>query len=80
MCVLLLFFYASAGMLQFRLSLSRQSNPSTLTAGLFPKLARTHPPFLLEDVGDGGRPDWVGITTQEDGESGEKFSSPNLAS
>jgi len=67
-------------MLQFRLSLSRQSNPSTLTAGLFPKLALTHPPFLPEDEGDGGRPDWVGITTQEDGESGEKFSSPNLAS
>lgn len=67
-------------MLQFRLSLSRQSNPSTLTAGLLPKLARTHPPFLPEDEGDGGRPDWVGTTTQDDGERGGKFSSPNRAS
>lgn len=41
--------YASAGMLQLRLSLSRQSNPSTLTAGLFPKLARTHPPLRVEE-------------------------------
>lgn len=64
-------------MLQFRLSLSRQSNPSTLTAGLLPKLARTHPPFLAEDGGEGGRPDGAGATTHDDG---EKFSSPNRAS
>jgi len=67
-------------MLQFRLSLSRQSNPSILTAGLLPKLARTHPPFLAEDEGDGGRPDAVGTTTHDCGESGEKVSSPNRAS
>jgi len=67
-------------MLQLRLSLSRQSNPSTLTAGLLPKLARTHPPFLAEDGGEGGRPDGAGTTTHDDGERGEKFSSPNRAS
>ena len=72
--------YARAGMLQFRLSLSRQSNPSTLTTGLLPKLARTHPPFLEEDEGDGGRPDAVGTTTHDCGERGENVSSPNRAS
>ena len=71
---------ARAGMLQFRLSLSRQSNPSILTAGLSPKLARTQPPFLVEEEGDGGRPDGEGTTTHDDGERGEKFSSPNRAS
>jgi hypothetical protein len=47
-------------MLQFLLSLSRQSNPSTLTFGLLPKLPlTTHPPFLPEEEeGDeeGGKP------------------------
>lgn len=51
-----LVFYANAGILQFRLSL--QSKPSTLTAGLLPKLGRTQPPpappFLVEEDGDGG--------------------------
>lgn len=41
-------------MLQFLLSLSRQSNPSILTAGLLPKLPLTHPPFLPEEEGDDG--------------------------
>ena len=68
-------------MLQFRpLSLSRQSNPSTLTAGLFPKLARTQPPpFLAEEEGD--EEDGLhGEGTRNDGENGENFSSPNRAS
>jgi hypothetical protein len=67
-------------MLQLRLlSLSKQSNPSILAAGLFPKLARTHPPFREEEDGesddnpDGG----IGI---ERGETGVNFSSPNRAS
>lgn len=47
-------------MLQLRLSLSRQSNPSILTAGLLPKLGRTQPllllppPFLPEEEGEEG--------------------------
>lgn len=71
-------------MLQLRLlSLSRQSNPSTLTAGLLPKLARRHPPFLVdededEDVDD--IPDDVGLGIIARGETGEVLPSPNLAS
>lgn len=50
-------------LLQFLLSLfpRRQSNPSTLTAGLLPKLDLTQPPalppppaFLADEDGDGG--------------------------
>lgn len=54
-------------MLQFRLSLSRQSNPSIRTTGLFPKFPRMQPAFLAED--DGG-----------DGTDSGGFSSPNRAS
>ena len=65
-------------MLQFRLlSLSRQSNPSILTAGLLPKFALTQPPFLEEDDGDEETPEGMGI---ESGEIGVIFSSPNRAS
>lgn len=65
-------------MLQFRLSLSRQSNPSILTAGLFPKFALMHPPFLADDDGeDDDRPD---ETDTKGGEMGLSFSSPNRAS
>lgn len=71
-------FYARVGMLQFLLSLSRQSNPSTLTAGLLPKLARTKPPFLVDDEGDEDRPDGAGIG--DSGENGVSFSFPNRAS
>lgn len=67
-------------MLQLRRSLSRQSNPSILTAGLFPKLERTQPPFLVEDDGDDESPNWVGLGTLDDGESGEIISSPNRES
>lgn len=64
-------------MLQLRLSLSRQSNPSTLTAGLLPKFARTHPPFLEADDGDDDIPERTGI---DRGEIGVILSSPNRAS
>lgn len=70
--------YASAGIPQFLRSLLRQSNPSTLTAGLFPKLARTQPPFLEEDDGDKDGPKAVGIG--DSGENGAKLSSPNRSS
>lgn len=56
-------------MLQFLLSLSRQSNPSILTFGLLPKLPlTTHPPFLPEEEGDdeGGKPNGGGITEETD--------------
>lgn len=72
--------YAKAGMLQFLRSLSRQSNPSTLTAGLFPKFDRTQPPFLEEEVGDDDRPDGGGVGMGKSGDIGESFSSPNRAS
>lgn len=68
-------------MLQFRRSLSRQSNPSILTAGLLPKLALTHPPLILAadevEVGDPAKPEGIGIAR---GEIGVTFSSPNRAS
>lgn len=65
-------------MLQLRRSLSMQSNPSTLTAGLFPKLALTQPPFLADDdVGD-DRPEGGGIGASDG--NGVSFSSPNRAS
>ena len=69
-------------MLQFLRSLSRQSNPSTLTAGLFPKFALTQPPFLPEvEVGDeDDKPDGGGIGIGISGDIGESFSSPNRAS
>lgn len=70
-------------MLQLRLlSLSRQSNPSTLTAGLLPKLARRHPPFLAdEDEEDADDiPDDPGLGIIARGETGEVLPSPNLAS
>jgi hypothetical protein len=72
--------YARAGMLQFRLlSLSRQSNPSTLTAGLFPKFARTQPPFLAVELDVGEDDDEGGGGIGDD--IGEKnLSSPNRAS
>lgn len=44
-------------MLQFLRSLSRQSNPSTLIAGLLPKFALTHPTFLAEELGEDADPD-----------------------
>lgn len=64
------------------LSLSRQSNPSTLTAGLLPKLARRHPPFLADedDVDADDKPDDVGLGIIARGEIGEVLPSPNLAS
>lgn len=64
------------------LSLSRQSNPSTLTAGLLPKLARRHPPFLAEDDDDADdKPADVGLGIIARGEIWEVFpSDPNLAS
>ena len=66
-------------MLQFRRSLSRQSNPSTLTIGLFPKLDRLQPPFL--EVGeDDDRPDEMGVGIGDKGECRRSFSSPNRAS
>lgn len=53
-------------MLQLRLlSLSRQSNPSILTAGLLPKLERRHPPFLAE--GEDDTPDDTGLGFVESG-------------
>lgn len=61
-------------MLQFCLSLSRQSKPSILTVGLFPKLALTRPPFL-EDVDGDNWPDGEAI-----GVKGMNFSSLNRAS
>lgn len=69
--------YARVGILQLRLlSLSRQSNPSILTAGLLPKLARTQdPPFLEEDDGESDSPGGI-----ERGETGMNFSSPNRSS
>lgn len=64
-------------MLQFLLSLSRQSNPSILTAGLLPKLPLTHPPFLPEEEGDeGGKPNGGGIAEEET----DMISSRNRAS
>ncbi|MFS8017787.1 hypothetical protein Hanom_Chr15g01384541 [Helianthus anomalus] len=68
---------ARVAMLQLRLlSLSRQSNPSILTAGLLPKLERLHPPF----IGDDCRPDDAGLGTMERGDNGDIFSSPKRAS
>lgn len=67
-------FQARAGMLRFRLSLSRQSNPSILTAGLLPKFPRTQLPFLA-DEDDGDKPEGGGM-----GRNGANFSSPNRAS
>lgn len=69
-------------MLQFLRSLSKQSNPSILTAGLLPKFALTRPPFLAEGLGVDVDPDG-GATG--DGCTGEKggiscFSSLNRAS
>uniref|UniRef100_M1ACW9 Uncharacterized protein n=1 Tax=Solanum tuberosum TaxID=4113 RepID=M1ACW9_SOLTU len=66
-------------MLQLRRSLSRQSKPSTLTAGLWPKFALlTHPPFLADDVeGDEANPEGIGIAR---GDIGVTFSSQNRAS
>lgn len=64
-------------MLQFRRSLSRQSNPSILTAGLLPKFALTHPPLILADDGDAPNPEGIGIAR---GETGVTLSSPNRAS
>lgn len=68
-------------MLQLRRSLSRQSNPSILTAGLLPKLALTHPPLILAvdevELGDPVKPEGIGIAR---GDIGVTFSSPNRAS
>lgn len=78
-----LIFQARAGMLQLRrLSLSRQSNPSILTAGLLPKLARRHPPFLAEENEgeDDDIPEDEGLGIIERGDTGETLSSPNRAS
>lgn len=48
-------FYATAEILQFRLSLLKQSKPSILTAaGLWPKLIRTQPLAEEEEEGDKG--------------------------
>lgn len=66
-------------LLQLRRSLSRQSNPSILTAGLLPKLGRTQPPllpppvtpFLAEEDGDDG---------SKTGDKGVIFSSPKRES
>ena len=63
---------AKAGMLQLRPSLSRQSKPSTRTAGLLPKLDLTHP-LRAEEEADGAIPD-EGIGT------GTTLSSPKRAS
>ena len=63
-------------MLQLRLSL--QSNPSILTDGLFPKLARTQLPFLADEDEDDDEPDASGIG--DNGDCGMSFSSPNRAS
>lgn len=63
-------------MLQFLLSLSRQSNPSILTAGLLPKLPLTHPPFLPEEEEEGDEGGWP--SRVEIGE--EEISSLNRAS
>lgn len=74
---------AKVGMLQLRLlSLSRQSNPSILTAGLFPKLDRRHPPFLAdeEDGDDDDIPDGAGLGIIDLGDTGENLSSPKRAS
>lgn len=65
--------YARAGMLRLRRSLSRQSNPSTLTAGLLPKFARTQLPLRGEWV----EVEAVGIAR---GETGVHRSSPNRES
>lgn len=65
-------------MLQLRLSLSRQSNPSILTDGLFPKLARTQLPFLADEDGDDDKPDGSGIGDNSD--CGMSFSSLNRSS
>lgn len=69
-------------MLQLRLlSLSRQSNPSTLTAGLLPKLARRHPFFLADEDEDADDiPDDAGLGIIARGETGDVLPSPNLAS
>jgi len=65
-------------MLRFRLSLSRrQSNPSILTAGMFPKFGRTQPPFRSVD---GGGEYGGGATSGENTGSIFGFSFPNLAS
>lgn len=66
-------------MLQLRLlSLSKQSNPSTLTTGLLPKLARRHPPFLVDEDEDVDDDVELGMTAR--GETGKVLSSPNRAS
>ena len=70
-------------MLQFSRSLSTQSKPLTLTAGLFPKFSLTQPPFLREvEVGDDDddKPDGGGIGIGINGDIGESFSSPDRAS
>lgn len=57
-------------MLQFRLSVLRQSKPSTRTvAGLWPNFTRTHP-LPLRAEGEGGAT----------GEKGVTFSLPNCSS
>lgn len=59
-------------MLQFRLSVLRQSKPSTRTvAGLCPKFIRTHPRPLRAE-GEGG--------AAATGEKGVTFSLPNCSS
>lgn len=64
-------------MLQLRLSLSRQSKPSILTAGLLPKFALIRPPPLRVEDGEGASPDGIGM---DRGETGVNFSSPKRAS
>ena len=60
-------------MLQFRLSLSRQSNPSILTAGLLPKFSLAQATFLADDSGEDDIPTGVGIDL---GDRGVTFASP----
>lgn len=71
-------------MLQFLRSLSRQSNPSILTEGLFPKFALMlmHPPFLEEEVDGDADPGDLENGNDESGEIGgiSCFSSLNRAS
>lgn len=64
-------------MLQFLLSLSRQSNPSILTAGLLPKFSLAHATFLADDDGEDDIPEGIGIDL---GERGVTFASPKWAS
>lgn len=67
-------------MLQLRRSLSRQSKPSTLTAGLLPKFTLlTHPPgpFLADDEGDEANPEGIGMAR---GDTGDTLSSPKRSS